>query len=212
MPLGRFSAFARRYTAIAGGLTLGGRYLVGDTFTQMVIERVDRKDYSPRRSVCFMVFGSIMGAGPMTWWFARFLPTCYTSLPRWPAIVARSLTDCWTLMPFFYFPIFYQVKEAVHWDGVMPMQKIPVVAWEKYKTGFFSDLKSTTQVCFPMNMILFSSVPDHVRVPAMSVLGFVWVLSLSMRRGKQQTLEEIDGAKHATGELIAAGGASSDSS
>mmetsp|Transcript_23224 Transcript_23224/g.32427 ORF Transcript_23224/g.32427 Transcript_23224/m.32427 type:complete len:197 (-) Transcript_23224:4-594(-) len=186
----RLNAVAKRFPVVFGGATLGSRYVVGDVFTQMAIEKAEVKDYSPRRSLCFGVFGFIMGSGPLYWWFVKFLPNQFTSLPRWPAIVSRSLTDCWTLMPFFYFPVFYQVKEAVFWDGKSPVEQIPRTAWAKYRHGFLDDLKSTTQVCFPMNLILFSSVPDHLRVPAMSALGMIWVLTLSTRRGKHKTLEE----------------------
>mmetsp|Transcript_19868 Transcript_19868/g.29717 ORF Transcript_19868/g.29717 Transcript_19868/m.29717 type:complete len:209 (+) Transcript_19868:70-696(+) len=181
-----FSNFTKRLPMLMGGATLGSRYIVGDCFTQKVIEGTEMKDYSFRRTATFGLFGFIMGSGPLFWWFSAFLPTKFTSLPRFQAVTARSITDVCTLMPFFYFPIFYQVKELVFWDPSTPLEQIPARGFKKYKDGFISDFKSTLQVCFPMNMVLFSAVPDHLRVPAMSVLGFVWVLSLSTRRGKQQ--------------------------
>eukprot|EP00470_Lotharella_oceanica_P007839 CAMPEP_0170185368 /NCGR_PEP_ID=MMETSP0040_2-20121228/36386_1 /TAXON_ID=641309 /ORGANISM="Lotharella oceanica, Strain CCMP622" /LENGTH=163 /DNA_ID=CAMNT_0010431753 /DNA_START=165 /DNA_END=656 /DNA_ORIENTATION=+ len=145
-----------------------------------------------------------MGFGPLTWWFSKFLPSCYTTLPRWQAVIARSVTDTWGFMPFFYFPIFYQVKEAVHWNGLAPAQEVPQIAWRKYKEGFLSDLKSTTGICLPINIILFSRVADHVRVPALAAMGFVWVLALSIRRGKQQEVEEAPAMIMREAELLAA--------
>jgi len=184
MVLSRMSAVARRFPMLVGGCTLGTRYLIGDGITQTVIEGKKWKDCSLRRSVCFGIFGSIIGAGPLYWWFVTFLPKQYTFLPKWPAIFARSLTDAWVFMPFFYFPVFYQVKELVFWDGTRSIKEIPAIAAQKYRDGFVADTVSATKVCTPINMILFSHlVPGYLRIPALSAFGMVWVLTLSVRRG-----------------------------
>mmetsp|Transcript_12845 Transcript_12845/g.31510 ORF Transcript_12845/g.31510 Transcript_12845/m.31510 type:complete len:119 (-) Transcript_12845:280-636(-) len=89
------------------------------------------------------------------------------------------------MMPFFYFPIFYQVKELVFWDGTTPLTQVPTTAARKYVDGFAADLISATQVCLPINFILLSSIPAHLRIPTLSALGMVWVITLSTRRGEQ---------------------------
>mmetsp|Transcript_14038 Transcript_14038/g.19492 ORF Transcript_14038/g.19492 Transcript_14038/m.19492 type:complete len:138 (+) Transcript_14038:97-510(+) len=133
----------------------------------------------------------MMGSGPIYWWFVEYLPRRFVALPKWPAVLARSVTDAWTLMPFFYFPIFYQVKEAIFWDGKTPILEVPRIAFRKYIDGFIPDIISTTQVCVPLNMILFSSIPGHVRIPALSLFGFIWILTLSSRRGAHENIEKV---------------------
>lgn len=187
-----FSAFVKRNPIKMGAMTLGTRYSLGDIFTQTVIEGADWKSYDLRRTATFATFGTIMGGGPLYWWFAKFLPSSFTKMGYYPAVATRCFTDVWTLMPYFYFPIFYQVKEVVNWNGQFPFSDIPRRALKKYYAGFKSDVNSTMQVCIPMNIILFTLAKDHFRVPLMSVLGMVWVLTLSSRRGKVESEDETD--------------------
>ncbi|GAB5354377.1 hypothetical protein AAMO2058_000113500 [Amorphochlora amoebiformis] len=162
--LGRVSTVARKFPVLIGGATLGGRYVIGDLFTQFAVEGENKDTFSSRRTLTFGIFGFIMGSGPLYWWFVKYLPNRFGGLRRPFAIIARSATDCRTLMPFFYFPIFYQVKEFVFWNPKeTSIYDLPKRATQKYLNGFMSDLKSTTLVCFPMNLILFSAVPDHFR-------------------------------------------------
>mmetsp|Transcript_11575 Transcript_11575/g.18545 ORF Transcript_11575/g.18545 Transcript_11575/m.18545 type:complete len:137 (-) Transcript_11575:333-743(-) len=136
-----------------------------------------------------------MGSGPLYWWFVEYLPKRFLGLPKWQAVVARSVTDAWTLMPFFYFPIFYQVKEAIFWDGKTPLSEVPKIAARKYIDGFVPDIISSTQVCVPINIVLFSSVPSHFRVPALSLFGFIWILTLSSRRGAHENEKELESSQ-----------------
>ena len=195
-----FLRFARRHPCFTAGASLGTRYFIGDSATQLYIEKKDRLDL--RRTLCFTTFGFIMGAGPIYAWMGHLMPRVVA--PRLKSTAAKcaafAFGDICLFMPFCYFPVFYALREFIyHGDDEANASAGDLVgsAMRKLKSNFVDDMKSATMVMLPQDVLMQTLVPPHMRVPFISLTGLVWVYLLSSSRG---TDEHDDAAADADGD------------
>mmetsp|Transcript_10012 Transcript_10012/g.14866 ORF Transcript_10012/g.14866 Transcript_10012/m.14866 type:complete len:214 (-) Transcript_10012:98-739(-) len=196
------ASFVRRKPLLAAGLSLGARYVIGDSFTQLAVE--DKKEVDVRRVVCFGTFGALMGAGPIYWWMGYAMPKLVS--PHLNSTASKCAAYCFgdvcVFMPLIYFPCFYSLREFIYHgdkpsveDGA-PMSTHPDLlltsAMDKMKGGFVSDMQSAAMFMAPQDCLMQTLVPPHMRVPFLSVTGLVWVYLLSSSRGSEKLEEEAE--------------------
>ena len=183
-----FLRFARRHPCFTAGASLGTRYFIGDSATQLYIEKKERLDL--RRTLCFTTFGFIMGAGPIYAWMGHLMPKIVA--PRLNSTAAKcaafAFGDICLFMPLCYFPVFYSLREFIyHGDGeganAPGAGELVSSAMRKLKAGFVDDMKAATMVMLPQDVLMQTLIPPHMRVPFISLTGLVWVYLLSSSRG-----------------------------
>ena len=180
--------FAQRHPLFTAGVSLSTRYFIGDSFTQLTVEKKDMLDL--RRLACFTSFGFLMGAGPIYAWMGVLMPRLIQ--PRLSSTVARcgafAFGDILLFMPFVYFPSFYTLREFIYHgdaEGVTAEHLVHRAA-AKMRSGFLEDMRSATMVLLPQDILMQTMVPPHLRVPFISATGLVWVYLLSSSRGADE--------------------------
>ena len=183
--------FAKRHPLFTAGVSLSTRYFVGDSFTQLTVEKKDTLDL--RRLACFTSFGFLMGAGPIYAWMGVLMPRVIQ--PRVTSTVARcaafAFGDILLFMPFVYFPSFYILREFIYHgdeDGVTAEDLVHHAA-AKMKRGFLEDMQSASMVLLPQDILMQTMIAPHLRVPFISATGLIWVYLLSSSRGTDAETE-----------------------
>jgi len=66
---------------------------------------------------------------------------------------------CWLCShPFFYFPVFYGMKGYV--EG-----RAPSAIYERYRAELWDNCKALWTIWVPAQLVNFSVVPRHLRIP-----------------------------------------------
>ncbi len=86
-------------------------------------------------------------------------------------------------MPFSYLPVFYAMREL----GMTDASVSTAIAngFKAYKTGVVEDMLLQYQLFVPTQLLNFTVVPPHLRVPVLTSVGFVWCMALSFRHGNK---------------------------
>eukprot|EP00878_Enallax_costatus_P017191 GHUV01018048.1.p1 GENE.GHUV01018048.1~~GHUV01018048.1.p1 ORF type:complete len:164 (+),score=53.53 GHUV01018048.1:1038-1529(+) len=86
--------------------------------------------------------------------------------------------------PFCYFPVFYGMKGYV--EG-----RSPASIYEKYRADLWENCKALWTIWVPAQLVNFSVVPRHLRIPFVAGVSFAWTVIISVMRGA------LDGTKAA---------------
>jgi len=87
-------------------------------------------------------------------------------------------------IPFIFYPCYYLTKSAIMEKPVgHEKDSVPGLAFYKWKTNFFDDLKTSWTIWIPANLINFGMMPMHFRISFMAVISFGFCVVLSLTRG-----------------------------
>ena len=92
-------------------------------------------------------------------------------------------------MPFGYLPVFYAMRELGTTDASFATAISDGV--DAYKSGVVDDMLLQYQLFVPTQLLNFTVVPPHLRVPVLTSVGFVWCMALSFRHGNK-----VEGDRH----------------
>ena len=79
-----------------------------------------------------------------------------------------------------------QAAEAgtkMHLDIEYFYNQIIQPAYTSWKNGFSSDMLVEMSIFVPVQALNFTIIKPHFRVPFLTCFGFLWVMTLSYRRG-----------------------------
>lgn len=170
----RANLFALRHPAFAAGASLGVRYMVADVLQQTSSEA----PASARQFGAFGLFGTLYGSGPAYLIYTKLYPLLLGN----DRPVATACLDVAVHTPLLYFPVFYLVNAAVFGDTLRP-QALARAAYRDWRSNLAEDVKMSLLFWLPAHAFNFRFVPLHLRVPAISGIGFFWAIGLSMFRG-----------------------------
>ncbi|GAX75905.1 hypothetical protein CEUSTIGMA_g3348.t1 [Chlamydomonas eustigma] len=189
-----YNRLAEQYPQATAIITTVVKTSAADAFAQKVIE--GRKEMDWRRHGMFCVFGyAYLGV----WQYYLY----NTLFQRWCASITKvvghqgsasvkTLIDQGIHHPFIYFPAFYL------WKGVLENLD-PLVSLERCWGDMWVNLKALWMVWIPAQMLNFTYVPGHLRIPFVAAVSFGWTVIISVLRGalpetepsNQKPLEEI---------------------
>ena len=90
-------------------------------------------------------------------------------------IVATAALDVAAHTPLVYFPAFYLVSAAVFGDTLRPESLIKT-AYRDWRRNLLEDVQMSFLFWLPAHALNFYFVPLHLRVPAISGIGFFWAI------------------------------------
>eukprot|EP00943_MAST-04B_sp_MAST-4B-sp1_P003293 g3293.t1 len=157
------------------------------------------------RMAVFTSFGLLYVGGAQYIILNRILPRFLPGLlegqirPAAKAVVFDQIFH----MPFLYLPVFYIFREF----GNQQLDKYSMLsnskaefydrivqpAYVSWKNSFSADMLIEMSIFVPVQALNFTIIKPHFRVPFLTCFGFLWVMTLSYRRGSEMTVE--DGAK-----------------
>lgn len=152
-----------------------------DLVTQHIIESKSETDW--KRVSVFASFGLMYLGGWQYVLFNKIFPKVEKIMlaSKWTS-TSKSATltflDMGVHTPLMYFPAFYTIKNIADGQGVDNIIK-------DYKTNIKDDLATIWKLWIPAQMINFTYIPIHLRMPFITGVSFAWTIILSMTRGKQ---------------------------
>ena len=131
-----------------------------------------------RQCGVFGLFGVLYGSGPAFIVYNKLYPRLLGS----DRVMATAALDVAVHTPLIYFPAFYLINTAVFGDSLRPRDLFNA-AYLDWKNNLIEDVKMSILFWLPAHTLNFYFVPLHLRVPAISGIGFFWAVGLSMFRG-----------------------------
>ena len=90
--------------------------------------------------------------------------------------------------PFLYFPAFYLYSDVVQTAGKEGWRTRALARW---RSNFWIDMREYVKVWTPAMAVNFIFVPAYLRVPYIAGVSALWTVILSMMRGGQHDVEEL---------------------
>lgn len=150
-----------------------------DIITQSIIE--DKKELDWKRLGLFTTFGFAYLGGWQYFLFNKAFVRCekYMSIRKYSrgtTSTVLTFLDLGIHTPLLYYPSFYALKGYIDSEPISE-----TVA--KFKKNIVDDMISMWQLWLPAQLINFSCVPIHMRMPFVTSVSFAWTIILSMQRG-----------------------------
>jgi protein Mpv17 len=173
------NTFLRRRPLLVSLVSNTTKTAAADLITQTVIE--DKKELDFKRLGLFTTFGFAYLGGWQYFLFNKAFVRCEKHMTvrkygRGTSAAVLTFLDLGFHTPLLYFPSFYALKGYI--DGT-PMTETVT----KYKSNITEDMISMWKLWLPAQMVNFSCVPIHMRMPFITCVSFAWTIVLSMQRG-----------------------------
>jgi len=181
-----YSAMAAQAPFTTGFVTTGLKTTAADAFAQLVVEKKEKLDW--RRNAMFTVFGfTYLGGWQYYLYNVKFVQWCplitRVSGHFGPAPL-KVIIDQFIHHPLMYFPVFYSLKASV--EG-RPWLTGPDSAMSRYRAECFDCWKACWSIWIPAQLINFTLVPRHLRIPFVALTSFAWTVTLSVMQGAFST-------------------------
>lgn len=179
MGLGRaYNNTAIKWPMATGVVTTLVKTSGADLFAQKVVEGKDEVDW--RRHGMFCLFGfSYLGCFQFYLYNHLFVMWCRPITKAFGHIGAapvKTFIDQALHHPFVYFPAFYSLKGFV--EG-RPLEE----TYRKYREDLWENCKALWMIWVPAQMVNFTVVPLHLRIPFVAAVSFAWTVIISVMRG-----------------------------
>lgn len=179
-----YNSAAQRAPAVTGIVTTVVKTAAADAFAQLVVEKKDKVDL--KRNAMFCGFGfAYLGCWQYVL-YAKMFPKWTLSIT---AIVGQRLTppvlvflDQMIHHPILYFPSFYLLRGAMEGQTASASLK-------SCSEDMPENLKSLWALWVPAQLINFTFVPVHLRIPFVAGVSFLWCIILSAMRGELNDTE-----------------------
>ncbi|KAF6260930.1 hypothetical protein COO60DRAFT_1504019 [Scenedesmus sp. NREL 46B-D3] len=173
-----YNEVAQRYPFGTGVVTTVVKTSAADLFAQKVIEKREEMDF--KRHGVFITFGLFYLAGFQYYLynhlFVRWCAGMTAALGHKGSAPIKTFIDQAIHHPFFYFPVFYSMKGYV--EG-----RSPAEIFERYRNELWENCKALWTIWVPAQMVNFSVVPRHLRIPFVAGVSFAWTVVISVMRG-----------------------------
>eukprot|EP00210_Caulerpa_lentillifera_P004291 g4094.t1 len=150
-----------------------------DVFAQKVVEKRETIDW--QRNAVYSVFGFIyLGMFQYYLYNIKFAKWCKGIVDNFGRVgmpVVKVGLDQFVHHPFVYFPVFFITKSLVSGKGFED-------AYTKYKLEIWESCKALWGIWLPAQLVNFSMVPRHLRVPYVAAVSFGWTTVLSVMQAR----------------------------
>ena len=153
-----------------------------DIITQKYLE--NKKELDLQRLSVFTSFGLVYLGGWQHFLFNKLFVRCENimTLAKYKPIsksVILTFLDLGVHTPLMYYPSFYMIK------GYLEKQTVNNVI-ETYNENIKTDLITMWRLWFPAQIINFTFIPIHFRMPFITSVSFGWTIILSCMRGNKK--------------------------
>lgn len=184
----RLNNVIKRRPLLFGSAMASVKCLFADLLIQKYAEKRRLEDLNWKRSAIFFLFGFGYTGLVHHAMYCKFYPLFFGNSPNIRMMVAGQVAfDAFVHSPFLYFPAFYCVKGALY-KG--PSVNVQDAVRDSLRTYFSfnirSDVAASCRIWIPTNLLTFTVVPIHLRVPWMALVSFVWTGYLSFHRGESE--------------------------
>ncbi|PNW87251.1 hypothetical protein CHLRE_02g115150v5 [Chlamydomonas reinhardtii] len=163
---------------LTGVVTTVVKTSAADLFAQKVVEGRDEVDW--RRHGMFVMFGF----GYLGCWqyylynnlFVRWCAPITRAVGHMGSAPVKVFIDQCIHHPLLYFPCFYSLKGLV--EG-KPLEE----SFADYKEHLWDNCKALWMIWVPAQMVNFTVVPLHLRIPFVAGVSFAWTVVISVMRG-----------------------------
>ena len=208
------SAFSKRHPVVFGSVLAALKTGGADYFVQRCFEERDHADVQWARVAAFTLFGA--GYLGCVQYFVYVRAFTRVLFPRAKAFLdmpvrarlrdARGLRDSlgqvaldsFVHAPFMYFPAFYACKGAVEARGAPGCIDAGIAKW---RANLWDDMLEYWKVWSPAQLVNFTLLPGHMRIPFIAAVSLFWTVLLSLARG-----DDGQGRAHGGGGGASAGG------
>lgn len=184
-PLRSYNEVAQRYPFETGVVTTVVKTSAADLFAQKVIEGRDQVDW--KRHSVFVTFGFFYLGGFQYYLynhlFVKWCAGMTAALGHKGSAPIKTFIDQAIHHPFFYFPVFYGLKGYV--EG-----RSPTAIYEKYRAELWDNCKALWTIWVPAQLVNFSVVPRHLRIPFVAGVSFAWTVVISVMRGALEGMQQ----------------------
>eukprot|EP00775_Hariotina_reticulata_P003648 gene3648-3909_t len=169
-----YNEVAQKYPFQTGVITTVVKTSAADMFAQKVIEKREEMDW--KRHGVFLTFGLVYLGGFQYYLynhlFVKWCAGMTAALGHKGAAPIKTLIDQGIHHPFFYFPVFYGMKGYV--EG-----RAPSAIYERYRAELWDNCKALWTIWVPAQLVNFSVVPRHLRIPFVAGVSFAWTVIIS---------------------------------
>lgn len=173
-----YNEVAQRYPFGTGVVTTVVKTSAADLFAQKVIEKREEVDW--KRHGVFISFGLFYLGGFQYYLynhlFVRWCAGMTAALGHKGSAPIKTFIDQAIHHPFFYFPVFYSLKGYV--EGAAPAD-----IFQRYRNELWENCKALWTIWVPAQLVNFSVVPRHMRIPFVAGVSFAWTVIISVMRG-----------------------------
>eukprot|EP01083_Nonionella_stella_P240856 841581_1 len=96
-------------------------------------------------------------------------------------VLGQTAVDQLIHSPLVYFPVFYCVKGMIY-EGEVSKRTMHCALNQYFNVNMKDDVFALWKVWVPANILTFTVVPMHLRVPWLAGVSFVWNVILSYSR------------------------------
>lgn len=197
------SSLPATYPFWFGNCFTSGKTAFADASVQLTVERREHLDLA--RLATFSTFGFVwMGAFQYMLFVKFFQGYLFPSAAAFAAKPllqkARDPRGCFNVlmqvaidqgihMPFLFLPVFYSLKEALQGDAAEQEahgSSIFRTAISKWRNNFAQDCLACWTIWVPAQLINFSFMPSHLRVPFVAMCSLAYTAVLSITRGNME--------------------------
>lgn len=176
------NSFLKRHPLLVSVIGNTVKTASADIITQKYLE--NKKELDLQRLTVFTSFGCLYLGGWQHYLFNNLFVKCQNvmTLAKFkPVYQSAILTflDLGVHTPLMYYPSFYLIK------GSLENQSVNTVV-KTYNENIKNDLIAMWKVWFPAQMINFTFVPLHLRMPFITSVSFGWTIILSLMRGSKK--------------------------
>lgn len=152
-----------------------------DIITQIYLENKNELDL--QRLSVFTTFGLVYLGGWQHYLFNKLFVRCQSIMTKAsykPIRQSAILTflDLGVHTPLMYYPSFYLIK------GYLENKTIEDIT-DTYRQNITNDLIAMWKLWLPAQMVNFTFVPLHYRMPFITSVSFGWTMILSFMRGRK---------------------------
>ncbi|GFR46773.1 hypothetical protein Agub_g8401 [Astrephomene gubernaculifera] len=177
-----YNNVALKHPMTTGVVTTVLKTSAADLFAQKVVER--REDVDWRRHSMFLMFGF----GYLGCWqyylynnlFVRWCKPITALVGHAGAAPVKTFIDQCIHHPVLYFPVFYCLKGLVEGRPIAD-------SMESYREHLWENCKALWMIWVPAQMVNFTLVPLHLRIPFVAGVSFAWTVVISCMRGALDT-------------------------
>jgi hypothetical protein len=177
-----YNGMAKTSPFVTGFLTTGFKTTAADAFAQKVIEKREKIDW--RRNAMFTTFGFFYLGGFQYYLynvkFVQWAPMFKRNFGHYGSAMIQVFLDQFVHHPLMYFPTFYALKATIEQRPLFDGRNS---AATRFQSEIGDSCKALWAVWVPAQIINFTFVPTHLRIPFVAATSFGWTVILSVMQG-----------------------------
>jgi len=175
--LQRVNAFSKRRPLLTSMSTGGLLCSAGDFATQIAVENRSLDKLDRKRNATYLLFGALWNGFFLYGIYTRAYPAVFTAAVDRATVIKKTAFDQMIFSPMFTLPCFYsfmgkrgyfRTEKMRHWtDGL-----------EHYRQELTPTLLINWAIWVPAQYSNFALVPDHLKLPFICSVSFLWNICL----------------------------------